>query len=73
MPDRPSSKAPESDRSVLRHAGMATTLFAAIGGGAWLGRRWDEKAGHEVAWGTALGALLGLAAAMGMVIRDVNR
>ena len=57
----------------MRHAGMATTLFAAIGGGAWVGRRWDEKAGHEVAWGTALGALLGLAAAMVMVIRDVNR
>ena len=47
------------------------TLFAAIGGGAWLGRRWDEKAGHEMAWGTALLGLV--AAAMAMVIRDVNR
>ena len=57
----------------MRHAGMASTLFAAIGGGAWLGRRWDLSAGHEMAWGTALGALLGLAAAIVMVIRDVNR
>ena len=57
----------------MRHAGMASTLFFAIGGGAWLGRRWDEKAGHEVAWGTAAGALLGLFVAMVMVIRDAKR
>ena len=73
MPNRPSSKAPEPNRSVMRHAGMASTLFFAIGGGAWLGRRWDEKAGHEVAWGTAAGALFGLFAAMVMVIRDAKR
>ncbi len=72
MPDRPSSKPPESNRSVMRHAGMASTLFFAIGGGAWLGRRWDEKAGHEIAWGTACGALFGLFSAMVMVIRDAK-
>ena len=72
QPDRPSSKAPDSNRSVMRHAGMASTLFAAIGGE----RGWvtcGTSAGHEMAWATALGALLGLAAAMVMVIRDVNR
>lgn len=73
MPDRPSNKAPNPDRSVLRHAGMVSTFFVAIGGGAWLGRRWDEKAGHEVAWGVVVGALCGLAVAMVMVIRDVSR
>jgi len=52
---------------------MVSTFFVAIGGGAWLGRRWDEKAGHEVAWGVVVGALCGLAVAMVMVIRDVSR
>ncbi len=57
----------------MRHMGLAATLAAGIGGGAWLGSLWDDRAGHEVAWATALGAMLGLAASLTVVLRDLNR
>jgi hypothetical protein len=56
----------------MRHTGMATTLLVGIGGGTWLGTRWDAAAGHEVAWATALCALLGLAASFTIVLRNLN-
>lgn len=52
---------------------MAYTLAAGIGGGAWLGWKWDAAAGHKVAWATALCSLLGLAAAFTIVFRGLNR
>ena len=57
----------------MRHMGVVTTLAAGIGGGAWLGSRWDAAAGHTVAWGTALCALIGMAASFTMVIRSLKR
>lgn len=57
----------------MRHVGLAATLAAGIGGGAWLGSVWDNRSGHEVAWATALGAMLGLAASLAVVLKDVNR
>ena len=56
----------------MRHMGVVSTLAIGIGGGAWLGHRWDESAGHDVAWGTALCAMLGLAAAFTSVIRSLK-
>ena len=65
-------QAPDSNRSVMRHAGRRPpcSLPLAVGLG-WVAV--GMSAGHEIAWGTALGALLGLTIAMVMVIRDVNR
>ena len=57
----------------MRHMGLAATLAAGIGGGAWLGSLWDDQAGHGVAWATVLGAMLGLAASLTVVLRDLNR
>jgi len=57
----------------MRHMGLATTLAVGIGGGAWLGARWDAAAEHGVAWGTALCAMLGLAASFTIILRDLNR
>lgn len=57
----------------MRHMGLAATLAAGIGGGAWLGHQWDERASHEIAWATALCAMLGLAASLTVVFRDLNR
>lgn len=57
----------------MRHMGLAATLAAGIGGGAWLGHLWDDWAGHDVAWATALGAMVGLAASLTVVFRDLNR
>lgn len=57
----------------MRHMGLAATLAAGIAGGAWLGSVWDNRSGHEVAWATALGAMLGLAASLAVVLKDVNR
>lgn len=57
----------------MRHMGLAATLAAGIGGGAWLGSVWDERAGHEVAWATALGAMVGLAASLTVVFRNLTR
>ena len=67
-----SNKAPDGGRGAMRHMGLAATLAAGIGGGAWAGSRWDERAGHDVAWATALCAMLGLAAAMTVVLRDLK-
>ena len=57
----------------MRHMGVVTNLAAGIGGGAWLGSRWDAAAGQTVAWGTALCALIGMAASFTMVIRSLKR
>ena len=70
---RPSSKRPEGAQGAMRHMGVVTTLAAGIGGGAWLGSRWDAAAEHSVAWGTALCALIGMAASFTMVIRSLKR
>ena len=57
----------------MRHMGLAATVLAGIGGGAWLGSLWDDRSGHEVAWATALGAMVGLAASLTVVFRDLSR
>lgn len=57
----------------MRHMGLAVTLASGIGGGAWLGSRWDATAEHEVQWATALCAMLGLAASMTIVLKDLKR
>jgi len=54
----------------MRHMGLALTMMAVIGGGAWLGALWDERAGHEVAWATPLGAMFGLAVSLVAVFQD---
>lgn len=69
----PSSRRPDEGRGAMRHMGLAATLAVGIGGGAWLGSVWDNRSGHEVAWATALGAMLGLAASLAVVFKDVNR
>ena len=73
MPTNRSSNLPDGGRSAMRHVGLAATLLAGIGGGAWLGSLWDNRVGHEVAWATALGAMLGLAASLTVVFRDLSR
>lgn len=73
MPTNRSSNPPDGGRSAMRHMGLAATLMAGIGGGAWLGSVWDERAGHEVAWATALCAMVGLAASLTVVFRDLTR
>lgn len=74
MPSRPpSNNRPDGANSAMRHMGMASTLAAGIGGGTWLGMRWDAAAEHEVAWATALCALLGMAASFSIVFRSLNR
>lgn len=67
-----SNRPPEGPAAIMRHMGVVSTLAIGIGGGAWLGHRWDESAGHDVAWGTALCAMLGLAAAFTSVIRSLK-
>ena len=57
----------------MRHMGLAVTLAVGIGGGAWLGSRWDTAAQHEVQWATALCAMLRLAASMTVVLKDLKR
>jgi hypothetical protein len=57
----------------MRHMGLAATLAAGIGGGAWLGSKWDVSSGHEIQWATALCAMLGLAASLTVVFRDLKR
>ena len=56
--------------SVMRHMGLAMTMMAMIGGGALLGRLWDTHSAHEVAWATALGAMVGLALSLVVVLQD---
>ncbi|MGB0171734.1 MAG: AtpZ/AtpI family protein [Flavobacteriales bacterium] len=73
MPTNRSSSPPDGGRSAMRHMGLAATLLAGIGGGAWLGSLWDDRSGHEVAWATALGAMVGLAASLTVVFRDLSR
>lgn len=70
---RASNNPPEGSRGVMRHMGLAATLAAGIGGGAWLGSKWDVSSGHEVQWATALCAMLGLAASLTVVFRDLKR
>jgi hypothetical protein len=50
--------------------GLAMTMMALIGGGAWFGRLWDTHSAHEVAWATALGAMVGLALSLIVVLQD---
>jgi F0F1-type ATP synthase assembly protein I len=69
----PSNSRPEGGANIMRHMGLVTTLAAGIGGGAWLGYRWDQASGHEVAWGTALCALLGMAASFTSVFRSLSK
>lgn len=73
MSKRASNSRPEGGPGAMRHMGLATTLAVGIGGGAWLGARWDAAAEHGVAWGTALCAMLGLAASFTIILRDLNR
>jgi len=70
---RASNNPPEGSRGVMRHMGLAATLAAGIGGGAWLGSKWDVSSGHDVQWATALCAMLGLAASLTVVFRDLKR
>ena len=70
---RPSSSQPEGGPGPMRHMGMAYPLAAGIGGGAWLGHRWDTTSQHEVPWGTAVCSLLGLAASFSIIFRSLNR
>ncbi|MCH1576711.1 MAG: AtpZ/AtpI family protein [Flavobacteriales bacterium] len=57
----------------MRHMGLAATLAAGIGGGAWLGSLWDNASGHDPQWATALCAMLGLAASLTVVFQDIKR
>ena len=57
----------------MRHMGLAATLAAGIGGGAWLGSLWDDASGHDPQWATALCAMLGLAASLTVVFQDNKR
>ncbi|MDC0600614.1 hypothetical protein OAO65_04845 [Flavobacteriales bacterium] len=63
----------KTDQGALKHMGLATTMAAGIGGGAWLGSVWDEHGGHEVAWATALGAMVGLSLSLMAVFQDLKR
>ena len=68
-----SNKQPDGAAATMRHMGLVSTLAVGIGGGAWLGHKWDMSAGHEMAWGTALGAMTGLAAALTSVFRSLGK
>lgn len=70
---RGSSSRPEGGPGAMRYMGMAYTLAVGIGGGAWLGYRWDQSAGHDVAWATALCSLLGMAASFTIIFRSLSR
>ena len=56
----------------LKFMGLGTTLAAAIGLGAIGGRRLDEELQLEKPLGTALGALLGLAAGLWTVVKSLR-
>lgn len=52
---------------------MAFTMAASIGVFVCLGRVWDERANHEVPFGTMIGGLLGTVFAIWLVIRELSK
>ena len=71
----PSAPKRDSDNrnGILRFSGMAFTMAASIGVFVWLGRVWDERANHEVPFGTIIGGLLGTVFAIWLVIRELSK
>jgi len=62
----------QGKQTIMRFAGLGTTLAASIGLGAIGGRKLDEYFALEKPLITAAGALLGLAAGMWSVLRNIK-
>ena len=62
----------KTTKTVVRFAGLGTTLAATIGLGAFGGREIDDYYQLEKPLGTAVGALLGLAIGMWSVLRNIK-
>ncbi len=63
----------KTSKTVLRFASLGTTLGASIGLGVFAGRYIDEALALQKPFGTAVGALGGLAAGMAIVLRDIKK
>lgn len=68
----PASKSKIPQRSILRFAGMGFQLAVAIGLGVMAGLKLDEWLGWEEPLGTAIMALVGLAAGMYQVLNALR-
>ena len=68
----PASKSKTSQHSILRCAGMGFQLAVAIGLGVMAGLKLDEWLGWEQPLGTAVMALVGLAAGMYQVLKALR-
>jgi F0F1-type ATP synthase assembly protein I len=68
----PASKSKTSQHSILRFAGMGFQLAVAIGLGVMAGLKLDEWLGWEQPLGTAVMALVGLAAGMYQVLKALR-
>jgi F0F1-type ATP synthase assembly protein I len=62
----------QGKQTIMRFAGLGTTLAASIGLGAIGGRKLDEYFALEKPLITAAGALLGLAIGMWSVLRNIK-
>ena len=68
----PASKSKPPQHSILRFAGMGFQLAVAIGLGVMAGLKLDEWLGWEQPLGTAVMALVGLAAGMYQVLKALR-
>ena len=71
-PQRESAPRLKTTKTVLRFAGIGTTLASAIGLGALGGRQIDDHFQLDKPLGTAAGAILGLALGMWSVLRNIQ-
>ena len=62
----------QGKQTIMRFAGLGTTLAAYIGLGTIGGRKCDEYFALEKPFITAVGALLGLAVGMWSVLRNIQ-
>ena len=67
-------KKKKSYNAALKYSGMAFQMVVAIGIGVFLGGKLDSQLGSEDGRGifTALGAILGLAAAFYLILKDLK-
>lgn len=72
-PPKPNSPNKRPDSSFLRFSGMAFTMAAAIGLCVFIGYKADQWLQNRIPIGITLGAIVGVATGMYMVIKDLTR